>query len=202
MAITRTQQLCQHLVPPLNITITTNQLSSQNYRNGPGEENNSACAILNTSRKKQIYEASNEGSEAGPWTHTDAALMVSTWAQIPTCKLHPQHSAGLDTLSTSRPGVNPRGARRKTITGCSGLKYRSKMLIIPELKQASLDNSVNCMRFWIFVRLIVSSNASFSSSDVGLSAFSLDLGIVATLWIWFLILRTVYKARPRSYNAR
>ena len=62
---------------------------------------------------------------------------------IPSCKLHPQHSAGLDTLSTSRPGVNRRpGARRNTIIGCSGLKYRSKMLIIPELKQASLDNSV------------------------------------------------------------
>ena len=44
--------------------------------------------------------------------------------------------------SQHQPGVNPRGARRKTITGCSGLKYRSKMLIIPELKQASLDNSV------------------------------------------------------------
>lgn len=79
-----TQQLCQHLVPPLNRTITTNQLSSQNYRNGPGEENNSACAILNTSRKKQIYEASNEGSEAGPRAHTGAALlMVSTWAHNP-----------------------------------------------------------------------------------------------------------------------
>ena len=127
-----TLQPCQHLVPPLNITIKTNQLSSQNHRNGPGEENSLACAMLNTSRKKQIYEASNEGSgRAGVWGEADTSAGPGPLTL--TCKLHPHHSPAHDALSSIRGKSSRERGSQLHRQHQSGLEYRSKMPIISKL---------------------------------------------------------------------
>ena len=127
-----TLQPCQHLVPPLNITIKTNQLSSQNHRNGPGEENSLACAMLNTSRKKQIYEASNEGSgRAGVWGGADTSAGPGPLTL--TCKLHPHHSPAHDALSSIRGKSSRERGSQLHRQHQSGLEYRSKMPIISKL---------------------------------------------------------------------